>query len=305
MSTGQRVVDAPQKSRRTWILAVLVPGLVAVAAFLWSVPRDDQEVAPGGVGPRVVSLSPAVTDTIHHLGAESQLVAVSDFCRAPLALPQVGTALSPSYEALAKMHPTLILATDASADARQKLAALAPTHSLPWLGVEDVAGSIRQLGRLLEKQEPAEKLARQLETQLPREPAKSAPRVLFLMNYGDTGSHEVWFVRKDSLHGGLVHASGAKNAVDRPITGLPKFSVEQLIRLDPEGIVILRGEEPDAAREARLIARLSKLEPLEAVQSGRVAVFSRPDVLHMGPTVLNQIDPLRRIIRGWFPERVP
>lgn len=250
----------------------------------------------------VISLSPAVTDTIVRLGGDEQLVGVSDYCEVTRDLPRVGTALSPNYETIAELKPSLLVGTNMSQDAVQKLRALAPTHTLPWLTLPEVTSSIVELGKLIEKEEKAQHLARQFEEVLSTTPPERGPRILLVMNYGDSGSQEVWFVRKNSLHGALLHAAGARNAVDREVTGLPKLSVEELLRVNPDGIIVLRGENADPTATARIQKRLSKLEPLTAVQKERIEIVSDEDILHMGPTVLQHVEVLRDIVNEWSSE---
>ena len=62
---------------------------------------------------RILSLSPAVTETLLALGLGQQVVAVTDYCHEPAAvedLPRVGTIFAPRYEAVAAARPTIILA---------------------------------------------------------------------------------------------------------------------------------------------------------------------------------------------------
>jgi len=63
--------------------------------------------APADAGPpRIVSLAPAVTETLFAIGAGGLVVGISDYCNYPpeaLGLPRLGTSITPNYEAIARL----------------------------------------------------------------------------------------------------------------------------------------------------------------------------------------------------------
>jgi len=62
----------------------------------------------------IVSLSPALTDTLVALGASDQLVGVSRYCSMPrgLALPRLGGVQDRPLEAIGSLKPSLIITSD-------------------------------------------------------------------------------------------------------------------------------------------------------------------------------------------------
>ncbi|HEY6079849.1 MAG TPA: helical backbone metal receptor, partial [Polyangiaceae bacterium] len=119
------------------------------AAFAVSRLAMQKPKALGGP-PRVVSLSPALTETTLALGAGEQLVGISDFCELPpgKTLPRLGSALTPNHEAIAALEPSLILCDASVGSKGHSLAALAPCEILPWLTLAEVVQSTRRLGQL-------------------------------------------------------------------------------------------------------------------------------------------------------------
>ena len=93
----------------------------------------------------------------------------------------------------------------------------------------------------------------------------------------------------ESLHGSLLHAAGARNAVDEAVSGSPELPLERLIALDPDVIVVLSASPLDAAAEARTRSAFDALTPLAAVRHGRVRVIAGPEVLRTGPSVLELV----------------
>lgn len=252
--------------------------------------------AVGTVGKRLASLAPTLTESLIALGAADALVAVSDYCP-PLpggrTLPKVGTALTPSYEGLARAEPDLIL-TQKSATARlEGLEAIAPTVALSWQTVEDAVGSLRELGRAIGAEAEGKALATRFETTLrtPEALPKDAPTLLAVFAVGgDARPKSLWYVRSDSLHGAALGAAGLRNALPEPPGGPPEIAIETLVRLDPDGLLIL-GQDPDAVD--RTDAFLRELTVLQAVKEGRIAKLAGPEVLQTGPALLRLVPMLR------------
>ncbi len=279
--------------RRTLVVsagALLLSGAAAVAVGRVVAKPPRRRSGPA----RVVSLSPALTETTFALGAGEQLVGVSDFCELPpgKTLPRVGSALTPNHEAILALAPSVILCDASVGSKGRSLAALAPCEILPWLTLSEVVQSTRRLGQVLNANARASALAEQLDTRLSRPAPPSAPRVLLLLSYDATRPSELWFIKRNSLHGAALTAAGARNAVDRDVTGLPRLGVEELVALDPDIVLIIPppGSSAESRDSQRLVSAFSQLVPLRAVRQKRVAVVNGTQ--SVGPSILQLVDAL-------------
>jgi ABC-type Fe3+-hydroxamate transport system substrate-binding protein len=246
---------------------------------------------------RLVSLTPAITETLLVLGASAQLVGVSDYCVLPAGkqLPRVGSSLTPNYEAIAGLRPSLILSDDSAGAKQRELAALAKCQILPWLTLADVTGSIRSLGKVLERSSVADALATQLGTRLGRQPAADAPRVLLLLSYDADRPAEIWFIKQNSLHGAALNAAGARNAVAHPVPGLPRLSVEELIQLDPDQVFIIPPPATSFEGKRKMLDAFTRLAPLRAVKDRRIATVHGTQ--SVGPSILQLVDSLASMLQ--------
>jgi iron complex transport system substrate-binding protein len=247
---------------------------------------------------RVISLTPAITETVFALGGAAQLVGVSDYCKLPagLTLPRLGSSLTPHLEQIAALRPSLIL-SDGSAGAKShELSALGHTEVLPWLTLAEVTASVRRMGQLLEQPTAGDELAQRMQARLSQAPPRGAPRVLLLLSYDPDRPAELWFIRRNSLHGAALAAAGAENAVDHDVAGLPRLSVEELVRVDPDQVIIL--SPPGASREARsqMLGAFNALSPLRAVKESRVGVLSGASQ-SVGPSILELVDQLAQLLQ--------
>ena len=247
---------------------------------------------PAGREPRLVSLTPAITETVLSLVGAARLVAVSDYCTLPKGkqLPRVGSSLTPNYEVIAGLRPSLILSDDSAGAKQRELGAIASCEVLPWLTLHDVVESTRRLGKVVEQSAAAEALAQRLQSRLGQKPAANAPRVLLLLGYDPDRPAELWFIRQNSLHGAALGAAGARNAVDHDVPGLPRLAVEQLLALDPDQVLILPPPGSSLEAKQKIAAAFSALAPLRAVKENRVGVVKGSQ--SVGPSILELVDSL-------------
>jgi ABC-type Fe3+-hydroxamate transport system substrate-binding protein len=251
-----------------------------------------------------VSLSPAITETLFAIGAGEQLVGVSDYCNYPEAakkLPRTGTALTPGYEAIVRLSPTLILCEAAASAPRRELTALGVTKFIPWLSLEDIVASTRLLGALTAQAAAADVLATKLWDGLAVAEAPNGPRVLVVLGEGTGKLSEIYFIKQNSIHGAALRAAGARNAVAGDVPGVPRLSIEELLRLDPDAIIVLVAPTPSAASDADILHDYQALEPLTARKNQRIVVLKSDEAFANGPRILTLSEQLKQKLAELFP----
>jgi ABC-type Fe3+-hydroxamate transport system substrate-binding protein len=292
--------------RAGWLLFAALAA--ALAAYVVSLRKAPPPAPDASNGSRVVSLAPAISETLFAIGAFSSVVGVSDYCKYPPEterLPRLGTSLTPNYEAIAGLAPTLILSEQNAAARRRELAAIARTELLPWLSLEDITASVRKLGLLVDHAREAEELAGRLERRLGVAEPSAGPRVLLVIGYQPGKLEEVWFIRRNSLHGAMLRAAGGRNAVAEDITGMPRLGLSRVIEIDPEVVVILPPPSLPPGQRGRLAADWQQLTPLSAVRNGAILVLDAPDALTNGPRILELTDRLARLLEPWTAPKAP
>jgi len=284
--------------------ALLQTALSFVAWSAFGCDRSSKNAAPSSRKQRLVSLSPAITETLFAIGAGPELVGVSDYCNYPEAakrLPRTGTALTPNYESIVRLSPSMIVCEAAASTPKRELGALGVTKFLPWLSLEDIVASTRLLGALTSRAPGAEVLATKLWDGLAVAEAPNGPRVLVVLGEGTGKLSEIYFIKRNSIHGAALRAAGARNAVAEDIPGVPRLSIEELLRLDPDAIIVLVAATPDAPSEAQVVHDYEALEPLTAVKNGRVAALKSEAAFANGPRILTLAEQLRQELSRLFP----
>jgi len=288
---------------RSILAIVVISAWAFVAVWRWASPADRLPNSPNSAGgkPRIVSLSPAITETLFALGAGGSLVGVdvrSDYPPEAAKIARVGSGISPDLEAIARLTPTMILGETTVRLSEQTLAPLAPTHFLPWLSAAEIIRGIRELGVLVDRQRQAEEIAGGMERRLQVAPPANAPRVLMVFADKPGRVGPIYFVKPGSLHDALLTAAGARNAVEGAVAGAPIMSLEEILRLDPDAILILVAND-DLSPEARaqFAGDFRALPSLRAVRTNRVGVLNGGILLVTGPRVLAVIDRVAAMLR--------
>jgi iron complex transport system substrate-binding protein len=281
--------------------AGLVAVALAIALWVWLSASVHEPAAPEHAGAplasRVVSLDPGITETIIALAATDRLVARPDHSEhwpEVAALPSVGTGLTPNYEGIVRAHPDLILTSGSRGAVLSDLQSIAPTRALPWLTVADVAAGIRVIGELLGRKAPGELLAMQIQDGLRDRVSADSPSVLLLIGGPSEANPDLFYIKADSLHGAALAAGGGRNAIQQKVRGMPSISIERLLDIDPDVILIMLADdeasEGDLARHRRF---WSRLDMLSAVQNERVDFLIGTHLFFIGPGILELAEAVR------------
>ena len=244
------------------------------------------------VQPRVVSLTPNLTEILFALEAGPQVVGVTGNDHFPPEvdrLPKIGD-LQLNYEALLQLHPDLVV-YDPTLN-RQQLAQLEKLglhlEPLSTQTVAEMLESIQRLGRKVGKPEQADRLVAKLRREL-----DLCKKRREAMSYHPQALVEIWHdpliaACKGSYCAEVLELAGFNNLVTR--AGYPTIDLEDLQRLDPE-VLILTHPLPQTPSWKRL----------KAVQNQRVLEISEDLLVRPGPRV---IEALHRM-QDWLELRQP
>jgi len=298
------------KARRVLVIA-LIGACAFAAVWLWASKRGLLPETAPSAKPRIVSLSPAITETLFALGVGDSLVGVTRRCDHPpevAKIARVGAGTAPDLEAIARLKPTMILG-ETMLRLRlpeDRLALLAPTHLLPWLTASEIVRGVREIGALVDRRAQAEELAGRMERRWSVPPPENAPRVLMLLADTPGRIGPIYFVKPGSLHDTLLAAAGARNAVEGSVRGAPILSLEEILRLDPDAILLLVADnELSPETRDRFIADFRSLPSLSAVRHDRVRVL-HGDILYVtGPRIFAVIDQVEGALHDMGLDRIP
>src|SRR5260370_6781367 len=248
---------------------------------------------------RIVSLAPSVTETLFALGVGDRIVGDTDFCDFPPEAKQkahIGGPTNPNIEAIAALHPDLVVAT-------REINRAQSVYSLERLGiavyttdpqsVEQVLTSTERLGELLGAAEAGHLLAAnlrqrlgELDQRLARLPPKNVLMVVWLDPLMSVG-------RNTFMDDALRHA-GAHSVIDSP-QSWPTIDLEEVVRLQPQYLIISNDNEREVQRVLAEFQRRAGWRQLEAVRNRRFIVLSEA-LSHPSPRLVDGIEQLARAL---------
>jgi iron complex transport system substrate-binding protein len=265
--------------RRTWILILMSMLALGLA---------DRPAQAGGK-PRIVSLSPHLTELLYAAGAGDRVVGVddsSDYPPAVAGIARVGEPAALDIERLLKLDPTLIVLWDSGTPARSKAQLerlklhlyVTDQHHL-----DDIGATLIELGRLAGTEQAAAAAERRYRTEL------AQLRVQYAMRPRLKVFYQVWDQPLYTLSGAhvvteVLSLCGGDNVFADLTTLAPAIDKEAVLARDPEVILIAA----TGAEGARQTLEWSHFPNLRAVQ--------RHDVFTVDPSLLGRMAP--RILQG-------
>jgi len=231
---------------------------------------------------RIVSLSPAVTESLYLLGLGENVIGVTTYCNKPSqvrAKEKVGTVMQPNLEKILKLRPDMVLAmtlTDPkSIQKMRELGLNVVTFSIAdtFSGLCDV---FLQIGRATGRSEEAARLvgtARARVDAIRRRTARlPKPGVLVQI-----GSKPFFVATKDVFMNDFIEFSGAVNVFGDVSSG--SVGREEAVLRNPDVILIvtmgLSGENERLAWK--------RFPTVKAVRNGRIYVVDSDDVCSPTP----------------------
>ena len=221
---------------------------------------------------RVVSLSPAVTEIIYALGADSLLVGRTDFCEYPaeaLQIPTVGGISNLNIEKILSLNPDLVIS---GSMVGKKATDQMDQMGTPMVCViekprfEALYDNIRAIGRLVGKEKEADSLVESLKWKVERLLADTSLSTFnsqlstcyYVVGFGPTGN---FTAGGNTFINDIIRMAGGRNIAEE-VEGW-NYSLEALMQENPDYIIVRR--EDSAA-----FCGMKPYNTLDAVRKGHV-----------------------------------
>ncbi len=260
---------------------------LAVVLLAGCSPADAPAGSGSCDGSRIVSLAPALTETLFALGLGENVVGVSSFCKYPPEvkdISKVGGFLDTDFEAIVRLRPTCVVITCSEADTGQRLR----NHGLKVLEVplttfSDIKGSFAFIGHSLGRSTEAMAVEKEFLSAMEMTESGRRPSAVFVIwrDYGNGAVREVQAAGGESMYGDLAAAAGFRLLPEESSMKYPQLSAESLLRMQPEYIFEFI---PGCSSTERIIDEWRKSLPgLDAVKNNRVFVVDEDFAVIPGP----------------------
>ena len=276
-------------SLRWLLILLLIPAGMTAQTFTDDVGRQVEISTPAG---NIVCLSPAHTEMFFDMGLEGHLAAVSAHCDYPAAakkMKKAGTFMSPDVEMITYLKPSVVI----SGGGVQKKA----IAKLEELGVavivlyprnhEDIKNNMKKISRICGADEKGAKAAARFEKKMKKALVTRGKKRKVYM--------EIWnsplmTAGGSSFLGQAVETAGGGNLFADSASEYPKVSPEEVIKRNPEVVVLLYSPEDDYAQRVYIKNTISG-------KNGNVFIYHDADILlRPGPRYAEGVGQLSKII---------
>jgi iron complex transport system substrate-binding protein len=255
-----------------------IPLLLALTSCAWAAhwERDDagREVAVPDQVHRVVSLSPSLTNTVYALGAQSDLVGITNYTVYPPQAahdkPSVGAVVGPSLEKIVALHPDMVLALP-DFNGAETIGGLErigiPVFLFNTGNLSNIYRTVELVGRIMGREREASALIASLRVRESKVRAQSTskdkPTVLLVLSMDPliTAGRNAFITE-------MIQAAGARSVTDDLARDWAQMNVEAVLPRKPDYILLMKSG-PVSLKDMQQRAGWSSLE---AVRRGRVIV---------------------------------
>jgi iron complex transport system substrate-binding protein len=246
---------------------------------------------------RIVSIGPSITEFVFALGAGARVVGTDDFSDEPAAakgLEKVG-GIKVNFEKVVSLRPDIVLIVKFSDGTIEKLAS---AGLLVMVVDPQTAGDVARTATLLGRAVGAEgeALARDIQKKVDDVRAKTAaattkPRVYHEIDASDPT--KIFTVGPGSYIADLIEIAGGLNIAAKATSAYPQLSAEEILRADPEVIVLAAADY--SAKPDQVSARAG-WSVISAVKNKRIGTIAPNLINRPGPRVGEAADAYARIV---------
>jgi iron complex transport system substrate-binding protein len=250
---------------------------------------------------RIVSIGPSITEFLFAIGAGARVIGTDDFSDEPAAaktLEKLG-GIKVNFEKVVALRPDLVLIVKFSDGTIEKLASAGLlVMVVDPQSVGDVARTATLLGQATGEDGSA--LAAKIDQQVQAVKTKVAsattkPRVYHEIDASDPT--KIFTVGPGSYIADLIDIAGGANIAAKATSAYPQLSAEEILRADPE-IIVLAGADY-AAKPAQVKARAG-WSAISAVKNDRIGIIAPNLINRPGPRVGEAADAYARIVHPEF-----
>jgi len=200
------------------------------------------------VPPTIISTIPSITEMVYYLGAQSQLIGVTPFCKFPKEaqkITKIGSSFSLNIEKIVSLKPGVVLLAPTKGGKNQRLLKKLGIRYevIPYERLEDVETGLRKINNslMLGRSDKIEDFKKSLMI-------KSLKNKKVLIVIGeDIRSGQLRSVRvagKKTFYGDILTQLGATNAYGQDGASYPKLDLERIMKLKFDYIIRIGGESP-------------------------------------------------------------
>ena len=240
--------------------------------------------------PRYISLAPSTTEILFTLGLDEEIVGVSTYCNYPSQTKnktKVGDFSRPNIEKIISLKPDYIFCTGL-----EQAPVIAQLRQLNFsvyvadpVSIAELFKTIKEIGEITHKTREASVLIENMESEIEEVAfkVKLIPQEDRVKVFVEIWHEPLMTAAKGSFVDELITLAGGINIAHNLIRPYCNFSVEKVINLNPQCIILAY---MDSQAPLKLVQQRFGWDKIDAVKNGRVFNDIDPDtLLRPGPRI--------------------
>ena len=267
----------------------ITKSIILITTFLFTInlyAADDKDESKYQ---RIISLSPAVTEILFALNLDNNIIGVTTACDFPEKAKKkraVGSMVNPSIEIIASLNPDIVFLSKNGTRkiVFNRLKSLnIQTFVYDAEAISNVAEEIRKISVFLGVEERGKNLAGKIEEKLKTFSLihkRKKEKALFVI-----WASPLIVAGKNTLAGEALNIVGLENIAGNSNVSYPRFSIEEVIKRNPDIIFVGLGHN---GRFLLPKALLNKLSSVNAVKRKRV-IYISDKLYRAGPRIVEGV----------------
>ncbi len=250
---------------------------------------------------RIVSLSPSNTEIVFALGAGSKLVGVTSYCDYPEEvkdIEKIGTFEGPNIEMIKKVQPDVVLA---GGYIQEDIITALENLNIPVVSTEasdfdTIYDSIALIGKLVGGEDRAEEIINNMHKTIDdiksKVRGKEKPNVFYLV-----WTDPLTTAGKGTFINDVIQIAGANNVAES-VEGWAKYSVEELVKQNPD-MIISAYHSTDEGMSKEDLMNNPIFKNLDCVKKGNIYVMKDDNVIaRPGPRIIEAVSEMVKALHG-------
>ncbi len=240
--------------------------------------------------PRIIPITPVVAELLFEIKAEENLVALPSFVdNRGKPLPIIGSAYGLDWERIVKLSPDVVISSFIQDKTIQKKC---EQFGIKFVymhreGLKNIPKDIRLLGKLCNKENIAEKLAKDFEKEISLPAIEEKVSAFFLMATVAAG--------KGSYISDIMNLCGFENCADLTGSPWPVLSREFILKSNPEALFVAYFSEEQKKSMHHFLQTDIAWKSVRAIKNSRVFFVPISDIILPDTRVVRAIKFLREV----------
>lgn len=253
---------------------------------------------------RIVLLSPALNEIVFALGKGENIVgntAHSDYPEKSKKIYKIGGYFSPSLEKIVSLNPTLVIMQENELKTKKELEKLGiNTLMIEITSIKSIQKAILDIGNRLGAKEKASEISKKIDKAILS--LKALPRtdkkILIVFGMEKEIPKDIYIAGNNLYFSEMIELAGVKNAFFSTSAKQPVLSLEGLISLNPEILIVLSPFSKKMQISKDEIKKTWASLPINAAKKGSIYVIDEDYSSMPSDRIVLFLDHFRKIIEN-------